>query len=99
MRCYNAAMNKPFQLSLPRLLVATALLGAGLESLSLRGKATSGAAFFGVLFGGWALLGASGVVLFCRPTKWVVLIAVAAGLIGVVGTMTFAYLVFWSVKQ
>jgi hypothetical protein len=62
-------MSKPFQFSLARLLVAVALIGTGLESLSLliRQNHISGWTSLGLVFKGWALFAVSFGVLFRFP--------------------------------
>ena len=85
MRCYDAAMSKPFQFSLRRMFGAVALfcLSMGLFGQIPRAALTD--AKLELFFGGFIAFGAAIGAIFVRPL-W----GAAVSLVGVVAVALFA---------
>jgi hypothetical protein len=79
MRCYNAAVSKPFQFSMQRLFVAVTLacIGAFLFAIALR-RGTDERLALAIVCVSGAIVGAGAGQLFHRPTIGAV-IGAAAG--------------------
>jgi hypothetical protein len=79
-RCYNAAMSKPFQFSMQRLFVAVTLacVGAFLFSIAIR-RGTDETLALAIVCASGAVVGAGAGQLFHRP----IIGAIAGAVIGV----------------